>query len=79
MLKKHQVLLSFYFSKVIFMPIKPQPFKQICKNCHWSEIVAPKSDVLLPNTIKSVCPKCHSTLIGRAELNILDYVRLKLM
>ncbi|KPM83115.1 hypothetical protein AOG27_13715 [Pseudoalteromonas lipolytica] len=61
------------------MPKKPQPFKQICKNCLWSEIVAPKSDVLLPNTIKSVCPKYYSTLIERAELNILDYVRLKIM
>lgn len=58
------------------MPKKPQPFKQVCKDCNWNEIVAPKSDALLENTIKKVCPKCQSVRIELIDLSVLESIKL---
>ena len=49
----------------------PEPFKYICKNCSYSKVVKPKSDVLNFSDIISTCPKCN-TEMERKELNFLD-------
>ena len=50
------------------MPIPPPPRQYHCPACHWSKIVAPRSDVLMPghDTFHS-CPKCgHAPLDSQA-------------
>lgn len=46
------------------MPIPPPPRQYRCPACHWSKIVAPRSDVLMPgHDIFHNCPKCgHAPL-----------------
>ncbi len=50
--------------------IKPQPFKFKCIQCGYSKIVTPKSDVLNPADMISICPKCKSKM-EKVKLNFL--------
>lgn len=51
--------------------IQPQPFKYACPKCGYSKIIKPKSDVLNPMDMMSICPKCE-TKMERKELTLLD-------
>jgi Zn finger protein HypA/HybF involved in hydrogenase expression len=48
--------------------IQPKPYKLKCPNCNYSKTVCPKSDVLNPMDMLSVCPKCK-VQIKREELS----------
>ncbi len=47
--------------------IQPKPFKYICPKCGYSKVVKPKSDVLNPMDMMSICPKCEAKM----EKNVL--------
>jgi len=47
--------------------IQPKPFKYVCQKCSYSKIVKPKSDVLNPIEMMSICPKCEAKM----EKNVL--------
>lgn len=51
--------------------IQPKPFKYICPQCGYSKVVKPKSDVLNPIEMMSICPKCEAKM-ERKELTLLD-------
>ncbi len=51
--------------------IAPRPFKYKCPKCGYSKIIKPKSDVINPVGMSSVCPKCKIQM-GSVELNILE-------
>jgi len=53
--------------------IKPRAFKYKCKNCGFSKIVQPKSDVLNPLDFLNECPKCKNKM-DKVELNILEKI-----
>ncbi len=38
--------------------VAPQPYKLKCQKCGYSKTVRPKSDVLNPADMLSICPKC---------------------
>ncbi len=51
--------------------IQPKPFKFLCPKCSYTKIVKPKSDVLNPMDMMSICPKCDAKM-ERKELTSLD-------
>lgn len=51
--------------------IAPQPFKHKCKQCGYSKVVKPKSDVINPMDLMNICPKCKSKM-ERVDLNIIE-------
>jgi DNA polymerase III alpha subunit (gram-positive type) len=53
--------------------IQPQPFKYVCPKCGYSKIVKPKSDVINPMDMISVCPKCQTKMEKKA-MNIFDNI-----
>jgi len=53
--------------------IAPKPFKFKCKQCGYSKIVKPKSDVLNPLDFISTCPKCNNQM-ERKELNVIEKI-----
>ncbi|OOV88326.1 hypothetical protein BTA35_0202070 [Oceanospirillum linum] len=59
------------------MPVKPEPYKRICPNCRWSQVVAPMSDVIIsPMEMPQYnCPECSSATIKK-PLNIWDEFKL---
>ena len=48
--------------------IQPKPYKLVCPKCGYSKNVNPKSDVLNPADMLSICPKC-SVAMERKELD----------
>jgi len=55
--------------------IQPKPFKLRCSKCGYKKIIRPKSDVLNPVNLLSVCPKCND-MMTKEELNFLDKLSL---
>jgi len=53
--------------------ITPEPFKRKCPKCGYSKIVKPKSDVLTPNDINALCPKCNIMMETQA-LNAVERI-----
>lgn len=53
------------------MPVKPNPYKFVCPSCGYTKVVSPKSDVLNPVDLISICPKCKGKM-ERKSLNLLD-------
>jgi len=51
--------------------IQPKPFKYVCQKCGYSKVVKPKSDVLNPIEMMSICPKCEAKM-EQKELTLLD-------
>lgn len=52
---------------------RPIPYKQICKHCGWSKLVAPLSDALAPGEGPvQVCPKCGKSEFTQAELGFIE-------
>lgn len=54
------------------MPVKPKPRTYVCQACGWKKIVAPRSDVLMPDDVVSVCPKCRSNQIVSREPTLVE-------
>ena len=47
------------------MPLPPEPFKYVCKNCGFKRIVRISSDALSPFDLlklNSICQKCGSKI-----------------
>jgi Zn finger protein HypA/HybF involved in hydrogenase expression len=51
--------------------IQLKPFKYVCQKCGYSKVVKPKSDVLNPIEMMSICPKCEAKM-ERKKLTSLD-------
>ena len=43
------------------MPVQPTPFLLYCKTCHWRQLFAPLSDVLVELPPEQ-CPQCQGRL-----------------
>ena len=54
------------------MPVKPKPRTYVCQTCGWKRTVAPRSDVLMPADVVSVCPKCQSDQIVSREPTLME-------
>ncbi len=55
------------------MPVKPNPYKFVCSECGYTKVISPKSDVLNPMDLMSICPKCKA-MMDKKSLNLLDNV-----
>lgn len=55
------------------MVLPMKPFKQVCKSCGWSKIVAPLSDAMseVEGPVQ-VCPQCGKSEFTQAELGFLE-------
>ncbi len=53
------------------MPVKPNPYKLVCSQCGYSKVISPRSDVLNPMDLVSICPKCKGKM-EKKSLNLLD-------
>lgn len=56
------------------MPVQPKPFSLICPKCGFSKVVQPKSDVVEPLEMVSLCSKCDF-LMEKKKLDFFDSVK----
>ena len=54
--------------------IQPQAFKFVCPKCNFSKVVQPRSDVITPLEMASICPKCD-VLMEKKKLDSFDSIR----
>jgi hypothetical protein len=57
--------------------IKPKPYKLVCRNCGYSKVVQPKSDVLSPIDMFRRCKQCEA-LMNKEPLyreKILEFIK----
>lgn len=56
------------------MAVRPQAFVVTCKNCRWTRLSRPKSDVLTHQELPKVCPQCRSDELVMSRPNLIDRV-----
>jgi hypothetical protein len=58
--------------------IKPLPLTVSCSHCGWQKTITPKSDVLMPATIPTICPRCGYIHLTSVRANWLEQLKAKI-